>query len=466
MFDDGQGAALYAAGAFTQAGPTAANRIARWDGQAWQPLETGLIHGSRGVRALAVFDDGQGPALYAAGDFTVAGGLPAARIARWNGVAWSALGAGLTMGEAEALAVYDDGSGPALYVGGSFQRAGGVVARRLAKWNGVQWSEVGSGLNGSVFALHVADFAGSSSLLVGGGFTQAGSIPAAGIARWNGARWSSLGSGVQGTVRAIVQTSGTRNLLYAAGTFGQASGVSADNIASWDGRNWSALDAAGLDGTVSALTLFNDGSGPALYAAGWFTTAGTLPAGAVARWNGSSWSALAPGLSQNAGIPVGAALLPDETGGVPTLWVGGLFSHAGGNPASNIAEWKFQDADGDGICDDLDTCPGHSDPFQGDTDGDGFGDPCDNCPAIANPGQYDWDGDGAGNLCDLCPGIDDFSDCDANGIPDCLEMANCVPARDPGCDDCNQNGVLDRCDIADGLVADLNFDGVPDACVA
>jgi hypothetical protein len=36
------------------------------------------------VRALAVFDDGNGPALYASGDFTLAGGVAANYIARWD----------------------------------------------------------------------------------------------------------------------------------------------------------------------------------------------------------------------------------------------------------------------------------------------------------------------------------------------------------------------------------------------
>jgi hypothetical protein len=35
-----------------------------------------------------------------------------------------------------ALTVFDDGSGPALYVGGSFTQAFGVTINHVAKWNG------------------------------------------------------------------------------------------------------------------------------------------------------------------------------------------------------------------------------------------------------------------------------------------------------------------------------------------
>ena len=31
--------------------------------------------------------------------------------------------------------------------------------------------------------------------------------------------------------------------------------------------------------------------------------------------------------------------------------------------------------------------------------------------------------------------------------------------------DCNNNGVLDSCDIADGASQDVNQDGIPDECV-
>ena len=44
-----------------------------------------------GVYALAVFDDGSGPLLYAGGNFGIAG-MPQTFVARWNGTAWSSLG--------------------------------------------------------------------------------------------------------------------------------------------------------------------------------------------------------------------------------------------------------------------------------------------------------------------------------------------------------------------------------------
>ncbi len=78
------------------------------------------------------------------------GGRVVNRIARWNGSQWEDLGGGVT-GRSNAtsvntMAMFDDGSGPALFVGGFFTRAGGVVAENLAKWDGQSWSAVGSGM--------------------------------------------------------------------------------------------------------------------------------------------------------------------------------------------------------------------------------------------------------------------------------------------------------------------------------
>ena len=62
-------------------------------------------------------------------------------------------------------------------------------------------------------------------------------------------------------------------------------------------------------------------------------------------------------------------------------------------------------------------------------------------------GQGDCDGDGELDECSL---ID--NDCDSNGVPD-----QCDP-------DCNSNGIADTCDIVEGTSEDCQPDGVPDEC--
>jgi trimeric autotransporter adhesin len=332
VFDDGSGGgpALYAGGFFTTAGEQPASRIAKWDGSTWSALDTGM-NGS--VRALTVFDDGlgSGPALYAGGSFTTAGRQPANNIAKWDGSKWSALGTGMN-DSVRALTVFDDGSesGPALYAGGVFTTADGKVVNSIAKWDGSTWSALGTGMTGSVDALTVFDDGSESgpALYAGGSFANH-------IAKWDGSTWSALGAGLSDDVRALTvfdDGSGGGPALYAGGFFAPVGGQPANRIAKWDGRTWSELGTGMNNAAVFALTVFDDnsGSGPALYAGGNFTTAGGQPANRIAKWDGSTWSALGTGMTDS----VFALTVFDDgssSGGIPhgpSLFVGGSFNQS------------------------------------------------------------------------------------------------------------------------------------------
>jgi len=102
------------------------------------------------------------------------------------------------------------------------------------------------------------------------------------------ANWSPLGSGLgPGSVYALAVSG---NDLYAGGWFRTAGGSPATNIAKWDGTSWSAL-GSGMNVFVGALAV----SGSDLYAGGEFRTAGGSPANRIAKWDGSSWRSDWPG---------------------------------------------------------------------------------------------------------------------------------------------------------------------------
>jgi hypothetical protein len=185
----------------------------------WIPIGVRSSATNGEVRALCSFDDGGGAKLYAGGSFTILNGVPVNHIARWNGATWESVGAGFNW-YVNALAVFDDGTGPALYAGGSF--SGG-----LARWNGKSWEIVGGGVRytssdiwiPSVETLAVFDDGGGNALYVGGAFTQAGSINTDGLARWDGNAWVSLPafSGFGGNTRTLsVFDAGLGNSLYAS----------------------------------------------------------------------------------------------------------------------------------------------------------------------------------------------------------------------------------------------------------
>jgi hypothetical protein len=353
VFNDGTGPALYAGGYFSTAGGVAANKVARWNGSSWSPLGSGLGPGLSRVQAVAVFDDGSGLALYVGGSFATAGGVATRAIAKWNGSSWSPLATGLSVMSGSndpivnALGVFDDGNGPAIYAGGEFAGAGHVAASDIAKWRGSSWSSLGSGMNGAVGALTVLDDGTGPALYAAGSFTGAGGVAANYVARWNGSSWSALASGmswVNGGLEVSVDAltvfdDGGGPALYAGGEFTAAGGVAANYIAKWDGSSWSPL-GSGIgfpmsNPSVSALTTFDDGGGLALYAAGAFATAGGVAANSIAKWNGSSWSPLGSGMNYFVSV---LTVFDDGTG--PALYAGGLFTTAGGVAASHIAKWN------------------------------------------------------------------------------------------------------------------------------
>jgi len=133
----------------------------RFADEDWSSM--GEIPGVDGIVRAAVAD-----ALgnfYIGGDFTVAGKVIANGIAKWDGNAWSALGTGMD-GDVYALAVL----GTNLYAAGNFTTAGGITANRVAQWNGTAWSALGSGMNASIRALAVV----GTDLYAGGRFHHGG----------------------------------------------------------------------------------------------------------------------------------------------------------------------------------------------------------------------------------------------------------------------------------------------------
>jgi hypothetical protein len=324
------GNTLYASagGDFGVASSGAPNYIARWNGTGWSAVgsTTNTVSGSgcpscNTAVALAALGD----TLYAGGAFTSVGGVPANAIAKWDGNQWSALGPGFSGGSVSALAV----SGTNLYAGVGSLYPG--TSNYVAKWNGSSWPALGSGMSGPVSALAVS----GTDLYAGGGFTVAGGVAANLVAKWDGNSWSALGSGLSGgggigppNVVALA-VSGTN--LYAGGHFTSAGGVPANYIAKWDGTSWSAL-GSGLNYSVFALAI----SGTNLYAGGEFTVAGGVAANYIARWDGSSWSALGSGMGGSgfAGQVFVTALAASDN----FLYAGGLFTTAGGKSSAYVAE--------------------------------------------------------------------------------------------------------------------------------
>jgi hypothetical protein len=172
-FDDGSGEALYVAGRFSSVeGAAGTSLIARWDGEGWSSVGDGLAPSSPsfGIESMFVYDDGSGPALFVTGFQFTPPGQPPANVARWNGSHWTSVGP-LIGGRVTSSAVFDDGSGPAIHVGKT--GAGSPL-----RFSGGSWELVGGGADASVFGLSVID----GDLWVGGSFGSVGGQTAHGLA--------------------------------------------------------------------------------------------------------------------------------------------------------------------------------------------------------------------------------------------------------------------------------------------
>jgi hypothetical protein len=340
-YDEGAGARLFAGGSFDVAGN--AHAVARWDGATWVGIDN--FGGGKDARTLCVFDDGVQPVLVVAGEFVTSGPVASRNIASWNGTTWSGLGTGLN-GIAHALCTFDDGTGPALYAAGSFTEAGGVNTFCIAKWDGATWSDPGcpAAAGGIVNALCVFDDGSGPALYAAGSFNTIGGVAANHVARFDGSSWSAVGTGLNGgqVMCLTVFDDGTGRALYAGGDFDTAGAATIYRVAKWDGATWSPL-GFGVGGTVWSLTPWNDGSGPKLVAAGLFGSAGTTSANRVATWDGTEWNRLRTGIRSTPPNTVEhayAALAHDEgLGHGSELFVAGLYSSADGAATNSIARY-------------------------------------------------------------------------------------------------------------------------------
>ena len=165
---------LIAAGDFRIAGGLPIRGIASWNGTTWDSLGTGMRNEMSSldyVRSLHV----DGDVLYAGGDFETMGGVTVGNVAKWDGEAWSpiegALGRAVSFGvSGHVNRVYTFGGD--VIVGGNITQAGGTVAvSNAALWSAVEgWQDLDGGLNGEVFAIGLWETPIGSRLVFGGDF--------------------------------------------------------------------------------------------------------------------------------------------------------------------------------------------------------------------------------------------------------------------------------------------------------
>jgi trimeric autotransporter adhesin len=270
----------------------------------------------------------QSSVIYVGGAFLNAGGSPANYVAKWdqNTFTWSPVQATTGMNGSVRSLLYMNST---LYAAGDFIISDGTDTWHVAKWTGTQWTNLGNGIRGA--GLHALQSYNNELYAAGFIDTLSGFNPGLGIEKWTGSSWVALGGfgyGVSGTNGFHVSALQVyNNELYVGGFFQYAGNgtISANNLAKWNGSSWSAV-GAGTDGAVKCFTVI----GTDLYIGGDFTSVNGVPANRIAKFDGSTWSALGAGFDTTV---LGLNSYRNK------LYATGNFIKSGTDTVQHIARW-------------------------------------------------------------------------------------------------------------------------------
>jgi len=269
---------IFIAGGFTKRNSANCYWSARYNGSSFTNQSTGL--GGGGLRKLEVFN----------GEIYATGSLDMSAVVKWTGSSWTsagffnsshtgifANGNDLYVGSDFGVVSKKTGTGsfsamPTLdntndnisainkyngdiIIAGNLNSFNSVALNNIAKWDGVAWQPLGTGVSSAIRCMAVYN----SELYVGGSFSTAGGQPAKYIAKWNGTSWSNVsGSVTTAGGNGIRDMVVHNNMLFVVGDFTEIGGVPTRNVAMWDGISWNILDLATPSSFANCVEVFNN----------------------------------------------------------------------------------------------------------------------------------------------------------------------------------------------------------------
>lgn len=333
VFNDGTGDKLYLFGIFDRVNNLPAERSVAWDGQNWiyfrndlapfyeDPWTSGL---NSWMTSPAAIDFGDGLYLHA----VFINYREDAQLVRLEDGQWRPVTNRVPVSTL-VYALLDEGNGPVLYAGAPVapEQANYVEGKNysLSRWNGEYWENSPKSWFTNIYGnsnvlierfLRHDDGTGPATYMAGV-FQFTGLEDSPNIVRWDGQQWSGVGNGLpynnySGEITNLISTTKLTGepLLLAAYAPSTNSSTNPSSVMQWDGSHWQSLGS--FDGIISNLLVHDDGTGPALYAAGDFSgSVGTPTESHGASFKPAGWEELDAQLAD----AVDFDILPTPTGG-------------------------------------------------------------------------------------------------------------------------------------------------------
>ncbi|MFH2142320.1 MAG: hypothetical protein ABIJ97_07865 [Bacteroidota bacterium] len=238
--------------------------------------------------------------IYAGGYFVYADTVKVNAVGRWDGNQWYPVGEGFGGGVIYNLKVINN----ELFACGCFDSSSINVVNSLAKWSGSEWVSVYNFPRfDSITPNYIFDIAYfNGEFYVAGNFGYS-DMSVMDIVKYNGTEWVDVGGSMKGGMAAISRMEVYNNELIVAGMFWKQDGNTGNFIQAWDGTQWKELGGGvsgymqlpNSNGQIHEMKI-NNGD---LYVGGVFTYAGGVPAPHMARWDGTEWCGFGGNFNNN-----------------------------------------------------------------------------------------------------------------------------------------------------------------------
>ncbi len=311
---------LYLGGSINTANNKACNGIAKYDGNTFDSLQSG-VQGSWGfVQSMQMFQN----KLYVFGSFNYTGKYNCKFIGRWNGSSWDSVNF-----KPNSPVLHSDVYNNELYVAGSFDTISGIRSNNVAKFDGVNWHDLSFPVGGATTAiknykgkLYLASYTGlwcyannnwtpladskgdifrtiygmtviDSLLYIYGRFNSLGGVNSKGIVAFDGVKWYGFGQGMSYSGYEIINNvQKIDGKIYITGNFDKIEGISTSsytspiqntNYAVLENNQW-CLKSSAFDNEACGVVKYNND----LFIYGAFRKCGADTIFGFAKWNGGN----------------------------------------------------------------------------------------------------------------------------------------------------------------------------------